>query len=342
VNRRGLSVCAFILLSAQVFADEDSCQTQKLDLPVERAALIQRFAASDADAMRQIANHLECFEPSEAMEASLAGMAFFDASPRRFLEILDELGDGKQELIKCIVFLPPALEGDLRGMVALIERRIRLFDENADLLGDRVLGRAVIFLHERVDYELKKPRNDFPEASNFTDPLLGVEYGAFGRWEPIPLLFLTVGDEARGPHRRMFLSRWADGLQYMVIGGDEFIYEAGNPKPVGVRAGTAWLQTVDDRRARKVIEVLGPASDLFTNPRIPADVRADLCAAVVDSIDHHFLKAADFQAALDARLAKDPDAGFAKPLRDGLKAAGYDVRRYRELPGLGRCGSKKK
>jgi hypothetical protein len=292
----------------------------------------------DAAALRQAAIFQECFEQRELTALDLAAARFFDAHPRRFLEELGAV-DGGERLLSSISLLPVELRGDLRAQVPLLERRTRQLDENSDLLDDRARGRVVLLMYARLQDEMSELHAALPAPEVLEHPVFGLPLPYEGaRWEPVPTLFLTLADEARGLHRRIFAMHWTRGLVYMVVGGQELVYEPGNPRPVALRPEIPWVQVVDDRHERKSITVLGPASELFANQRIPLAVRAALCASFVSSHRNHFIGRRGFQAALDARIAKDPSAGLAKPVRDGLQDAGFDVSRFRELPGEGRCG----
>jgi len=339
----GFGAFLALVVATQAGAVGRECHSAELAVSAQRVRMLERVRAADANALRLTSEEVGCFAEAEYDDVMLATASYFDAKPREFIEVVAKTKGGFARLLDAVTILPVSVRDDLRGQLPILEKRIAALDENADLLGDSALGRAVVQVQASLEHAQSFLYDSLPEPETARHPLFGIDVTLRGgRWEPIPIGFLDLETDARGLYRRQFISYWDNhDTIYSIVGGMELLYESGAIRPSSLRPEIPWVQVVDDRGQRMSVRHLGPASEFFTNPEIPAKVREGMCVRLVESVDNFFLRRQEFQAALDARIAQEPNAGLARPLKLGLKAAGYDVRRYRELPGLGGCKSKR-
>jgi hypothetical protein len=323
--------CYFTLFMAAVrsvsFADE-SCH--------DADDLISRVARADESALREAQSRPDCFQgESSANALAAAAGEFFDAKPRRYIQTMGS-DERHQELFLRSLKLPSLRLGDdVRSITEIFKNRILAIDANEDLLG--ALGRrdASFVLINSIDNHLRGFRKANPIPYPMVHPLLGVPMSRhFVSFEPLLGVWSAVEDLGRADLRTL-AATWDRGpppIHYVVVGGFDFVFDGGSPKPNGLVPVVPWVQRVEGDQMRGPVEFLGPVSEMYSNPRIPADVIARLCDSVVSLAGGNFEYPDRLQRALDERIKREPGAGFPRPLRDALIRAKYDVRRYKAIP----------
>jgi hypothetical protein len=275
---------------------------------------------------------------SSAEEANTVAAAgeFFDARPRDYIKSIVS-NENYQDAFFQVLKLPPSRLGDdVRAITEVFKRRILAIDANEDLLGAMGRRDASFVLINGIDEQLHELRTANPIPYPMIHPILGVQLSRHSlQLEPLSGVWSAVQDLGRA-HLRTFAATWtAHGstpIHYVIVGGFDFAYDGGSPKPNGLVPVVPWVQRVESDWTRGPVEFLGSVSEMYSNPRIPAKIIEILCDRLVSGAEANFEYPDGLQHALDDRIKREPGAGFPKPLRDALVRAKYKVRGYKEIP----------
>jgi hypothetical protein len=334
-NRAGVIAAFFgILFAGEACAGADLCPDPELRNAQGISMLIKRVANAESTALKRAQAALGCFDQADTVRLSRACGEFFDARPREYLEGVRGNSDDPT-LLEAIAYPPEKLDGDAGRELELLKQRSIVFDTHRMVLDDshqRFL--VVLSFWDQVGKRTRESIEKLTKPRTHLNPLFGIEIERDkSAVEPTPLDFLSIADQARGDFGISY-AEFRDPLEpsriYVVIGGEAFEYAKDDPaRAIGYVHDPGWIERVVDQDRRTVVEKIGPASSLTTNEALPFSVRMGLLESAVRRLrvdgDH-------LQQLFDERIAKHPEAGLAKPLRDALMKQGFDLRRYREIP----------
>ena len=329
-----VSSVATAFISFAAYGADSNCAGLQLEASKERAALLERVARGDSGALKHAQLGFDCFQGTDARALGVVAGDFFDAKPRDFLRTVVGEEQNRHEFLRLLTHSSPRFDEDVPSAVELFRSRILAYRANADLLDALQRRDLFMLLVNAIDDRLKEFREANPIPYPLVHPLLEVPMNhRFVRFAPLPSVWTSVPDLGRA-HLRTLAGTFSPGTRYVydVAGGFDFVYEAGNTKPTGLVPVDPWVQRAENLDTDSVVEVLGPVSAMYSNDKIPADVLERLCDDIVSDASRMFDDPDSLQHALDERIQREPGAGFPKPLREALKKAGFDVRRYREIP----------
>ena len=329
-----VSIVATASIAFSAYGADSNCAALQLEASKGRAALLERVTRGDIGALKHAQLGFDCFTGPDAHALGVAAGAFFDAKPRDFLRAIIGEAQNREEFLRLLTYSPPRLDDDVPSAVELFQSRILAYRANADLIDEPHRRDLFIFLVNAIDDRLKEFRKANPIPYPLVHPLLGVPMNhRFVKFAPLPAVWTSVPDLGRA-HLRTLAGTFSPGTRnvYDIAGGFDFVYEPGSTKPTGLVPVVPWVQRTENLDTDSVVEVLGPASAMYSDIRIPADVIKRLCDRIVSDASGMFDDPESLQHALDERIKREPGAGFPKPLRDALKNAGLDVRKYREIP----------
>ena len=315
------------LFAGPVPAQSTDCARLGLDSAEKRVALTARISNLDVDALRLAQTGVECFRNSEYAELGQASGTYFDARPREYLQNISAR-DGKDvSLLDALAFLPDAIQRDPEASMEAYARRGSLLDANADLINPYKHKHIVESLWRGMDKRTVVLAESLPEPDTLIEPLVGLEINfKGGPSDPVPYDFMTFEDLASIVHWYGAGKYWAPGKKiYVILSGYRLSAD-------GLEADPGWIEFVDESSPRARVEKLGSVNPVLASGLIPPEGAANLCAAGVKQLEYAFnLDHERLQAALDAHIAKHPDASLAQPLLDAFRKAGYKVKKYRVL-----------
>jgi len=327
--RLACTALALGAIATQIRAADVDCAA--LSNAEQVSEVIARIARTDEAAMRQFMQGATCLDDPSRLAAGRAAGEFFDQKPREYLQLIATGEADDVSWLEALNFAPERLNPDPVARIAVFARRAETLQANSDLIAPAKYRHIRRKFQSRIEHLASNLARAFPDPLVMTDPLAGIEFDSGSVIiEPASPDWVPITKYAQGSDWWVFGSAQGAGSDlYLLISGFSFRFSTDRTEIEGIDADEGWVERVDIRDNR--IEVLAPASEFFTSPRIPREVAAALCKDFVYRLSH-VLKDGRLQRALDERLRREPDAGLAKPLRDAFIEAKFDVKGYREIP----------